>query len=126
MPENVILADVAFDGKVKVIANVAETFTEEVEIPVERIQIVNVPEGIKVEIKEKKENLTLKVGGFVSEKEEFAEDDINVKIDILGYMNKENMIELPAGTYTLDVTLELPEGVWTDSSFQTEVKISKK
>ena len=41
-------------------------------------------------------------------------------------MNKENIIELPVGTYTLDVTLELPEGVWTDSSLQAEVKISKK
>ena len=68
LPENVILADAAFDGKVKVTANVAETFTEEVEIPVEQIQIVNVPDGIKVEIKEKNDNLTLKVGGFVSEK----------------------------------------------------------
>ena len=126
LPENVILADAAFDGKVKVTAAVAETFTEEVKIPVERIQIVNVPDGIKVEIKEKKENLILKVGGFASEKEKFAEDDIKAKVDILGYMNKENIIELPAGTYTLDVTLELPEGVWTDSSFQTEVKISKK
>ena len=72
------------------------------------------------QIKEKKENLILKVGGFASEKEEFVEDDIKVKVDILGYMNKENIIELPAGTYSLDVTL------WTDSSLQTEVKISKK
>lgn len=126
LPENVILADAAFDGKVKVTANVAETFTEEVEIPVEQIQIVNVPDGIKVEIKEKNDNLTLKVGGFVSEKEKFAEEDIKLKIDILGYMNKENIIELPVGTYTLDVTLELPEGVWTESSLRAEVKISKK
>ena len=126
LPENVILADATFDGKVKVTATVAETFTEEVKIPVERIQIVNVPDGIKVEIKEKKENLILKVGGFASEKEEFAEDDIKAKVDILSYMNKENIIDLSAGTYTLDVTLELPEGVWTDSSLQTEVKVSKK
>ena len=68
----------------------------------------------------------MKVGGFVSEKEKFAEEDIKLKIDILGYMNKENIIELPAGTYTLDVTLELPEGVWTESSLRAEVKISKK
>ena len=126
LPENVILADAAFDGKVKIVANVAETFTEEVAIPVERIQIVNVPDGIKVELKEKKENLTLNVGGFASEKEGFSEDDIKVKVDVLGYMNKENIMDLPAGTYTLDVTLELPEGVWTDASFQAEVKVSKK
>lgn len=126
LPENVIIADAAFDGKVKITANVAETFMEEVEIPTEEIQIVNVPDGIKVQLNEKKENLTLKVSGFASEKEGFSEDDIKVKVDILGYMNKENIIELPAGTYTLDVTLELPEGVWTDSSFQTEVKVSKK
>ena len=124
--ENIILANAAFDGKVKVTAEVAETFSEEVEIPVERIQIVNVPEGLKVELVEDKESLNLEVGGFVTDKDNFTADDIRVKVDILGYMNKENVIELPAGTYTLDVTLELPEGVWTQDSFQAEVKVAKK
>ena len=126
LPENVILADSTIDGKVKVSANVAETFTEEVEVPVERIQVVNVPEGVKAEITEKKENLTVNVGGFVSAKDDFSEDDIKAKVDILGYMNKENIIELPAGSYTLDITLDLPEGVWVEDSFQADVKISKK
>ena len=126
LAENVILADSTFDGKVKVTAGVAETFMEELEIPVERIQIVNVPDGIKAELKEKTEDLKMEVGGFVSAKDDFSSDDIKVKVDILGYMNKENIIQLPEGTYTLDVTLELPEGVWTKDTFQVDVKVSKK
>ena len=126
LAENVILADPAFDGKVKVTAGVAETFVEEVEIPVERIQIVNVPDGIKVELNEKTENLKMEVGGFVSAKDDFSGDDIKAKVDILGYMNQENIIELPEGAYTLDVTLELPEGFWTKDTFQADVKVVKK
>ena len=68
----------------------------------------------------------MKIGGFASKKEEFSEDNIKAKVDVLGYMNKENMVDFPAGTYTLDITLEFPEGVWTDAAFQTEVKVSKK
>ena len=104
----------------------AETFLEEVEIPVERIQIVNIPDGMKVELVEDRESLELEVGGFVSDKEEFSVDDIRVKVDILVYMNKENVIELPAGTYTLDVILELPEVVWTQDSVQAKIKVTKK
>lgn len=126
LPENVILADATFDGKVRVIANVEETFTEEIEIEPDRIQVVNVPDSIKAELKESKENLVMEVNGFVSQRDDFSADDIKVKVDILGYMNKTNKIELPAGNYTLDVTIELPEGVWSEDSFQAEVKISKK
>ena len=81
---------------------------------------------MKVELVEDRESLELEVGGFVSDKEEFSVDDIRVKVDILGYMNKENVIELPAGTYTLDVILELPEAVWTQDSFQAKIKVAKK
>ncbi len=126
LPENVILADATFDGKVRVIANVEEIFTEEIEIEPDRIQVVNVPDSIKAELKESKENLIMEVNGFVSQRDDFSADDIKVKVDILGYMNKTNKIELPAGNYTLDVTIELPEGVWSEDSFQAEVKISKK
>ena len=126
LSENVILADVAFDGKVKVTANVAETFTEEIEILTEQIQIVNVPDGVKAELKEKKEKLLVEVNGFVANRDDFSQDDIKVKVDILAYMNKANIVDLPAGTYTLDVTVDLPEGVWVEDTIQTEVKISKK
>ena len=126
LPDNVMLADAAFDGKVKVTANVAATFTEEVEIVPEDIQVVNVPDGIQVEVKETKENILMEVKGFASEKEDFSVEDIKVKVDILGYMNKENIIDIPDGTYALDVTVVLPEGMWLEESHQVDVKISKK
>lgn len=126
LPENVILAQPDFDGKVTVTAKIEETFLEEVEIPVERIQVVNVPEGVNAEVNEKKESLHMEVNGFVSSKDAFTQDNIKVKVDVLSYMNSKNMIDIPAGTYTMDITVELPEGCWTKDTFQAEVKITKK
>ena len=126
LPDNVILADAAFDGKVKATAVVAETYLEEVQIPVEQVQIVNVPEGIKVDLGENTEYLVMNIEGFVVNKDSFSPDDINVKVDVLAYMNKENMMDIPEGKYNVDITVELPEGVWMEDYLQAEIIVSKE
>lgn len=126
LPENVILADSGFDGKVEVTAKVDKTFTTEIELEAKQIQIVNIPEGIKAEYIDEDKVYPIEVSGFVSTEDDFEPKDVKAKVNVLGYMTVENILELPAGTYTMDVTLELPEGVWTKDMLQTEIKITKK
>lgn len=125
LPENVTLANQNFDGNIKITAAVEETFTKEIEITEEQVQIINVPERIQGEVEELEE-MTVTLTGFVSAQSDFEEKDIRVKVDILSYMNEHNLIELDAGTYEMDVHFELPEGMWIDDEVKVQVKISEK
>lgn len=124
LPENVILADQHFDGKVNVTAIVEEVFTQEVEIPTEQIRMVNVPEKVTCELEEK-DSVTATVSGFISAKPQWKEEDIYAKVDVLSYMNEHNMMELEAGIYEMDVVFELPEGVWIEDKVQIKIEIIK-
>lgn len=125
LPENVILANQDFDGNVKITAAVEETFTREIKITEEQVQVINVPERIQGEVEELEE-MTVTLTGFVSAESDFEEKDIGVKVDILSYMNDHNLIELDAGSYEMNVRFELPEGMWIDDDIKVQVKISEK
>lgn len=126
LPENVVLAEPSFTGKVAVTAFVEEIFTKEMEIPSEQIQIVNVPEGIIAEIENPEENMVIEVAGFVSAQADFLDSDVKAKVDILSYMNNNNLMELEAGEYEMEIKFELPEKVWIEDKLQTKIIISKK
>lgn len=126
LPENVMLADQSFDGNVQVTAVVEEIFTQEVTLTGEQIQIVNLPDKIGAAIKDPEDEISVSITGFVFEKDHFDEKDVKAKVDILSYMNRNNLITLEPGTYKMDVRFELPEGMWTEDEVQVQVKISEK
>lgn len=125
LPENVIFADSSFDGKVTVTVAVEETFTEEMELTKEDVVVVNVPDGIKGEVEDWKEK-TVVLDGFVSSKANVNKDTIKAKVDVLSYMNENNLMDLKPGTYEMDVEFDLPEGVWVKDEVQVKVKITEK
>ncbi|MBR5597822.1 MAG: hypothetical protein IKW30_10500 [Lachnospiraceae bacterium] len=126
LPENVIVADSSTNGKVEVIAKIEETFTKNIEVEAKEIQIVNVPEGIKAEHQNKEKKYTVEVTGFLSKEKELDPQKLKAKVDILGYMNKKNMLEILDGTYDMDVIMEFPEGVWLENEVRAEIKLGKK
>lgn len=126
LPENVVLADSSFTGKVTVTAFVEEIFTKEIEISREQIQMVNVPEGIIAEIENPEENIVIEVDGFVSAQADFRDSDVKAKVDVLSYMNNNNLMELEAGEYEMELRFELPENIWIEEKMQTKIIVSKK
>ena len=126
LPDNVIFADQTFDEKVKASAVVEETFTEDIEITGEQVQLINIPERIKGTVENPEEKIEVTVTGFVSAEADFDAKNIKAKVDVLSYMNDNNLMELEDGTYEMDVLFEFPEGVWTEDEVQVQVEISEK
>lgn len=124
LPENVILADSSFDGKAKVTAVIEETFSETIEISAEQIELVNLPDGWKGEIKDS-ENIEAAVKGFASAQSEFDSRKIKAQVDVQSYLEEKQITEPESGTYEMEVTLELPEAFWTEDHIQIKVKILK-
>ena len=125
LPENVILADQTFDGKVKVTAVVEEIFTEEIEITEDQVQIINVPDRIRGEIVDL-EDVSITLNGFISVQSDYDKKDIKAKVDVLSYMSDNELLELEDGNYEMDMQFELPDGVWIEDEVQVQVKIIEK
>lgn len=126
LPEGVILAEGSFTGKVRVVAYVEETFTQEVSVAQDRIQMINIPEGIQAKIEDLEEEISVEVTGFVSALSEFEDVGVKAKVDILAYMNTNNIIELEEGTYEMELKFDLPENVWTEDKVRAKIIIAKK
>lgn len=126
LPESVVLADQNYDGRVKVTAVVEEIIEEEIKIAEEQLQIVNVPEKIKAEVEEVEEGIIVNVSGYGSLNAVINAENIKAKVDILSYMNENNLIELQPGSYEMVLRFETPEGVWIKEEVKVPVKISAK
>lgn len=126
LPENVILADKTLSGKARIIAYVEETFTKEVEITKDKIQVINIPEGSVAEVEMPEEGIHVKITGYASQLSDFDETDIKVKADVLNYMNQNNMMELVPGSYTIKLEFELGENTWMEEEVQAQIIISDK
>ena len=124
LPEKAVLADQDYDGSVTVTAVVEEIITEEIEITKEQIQVVNVPEKIKGELENIEEAIVVEVSGYKSTKDILNAENIKVKIDVLSYMNENNLIELQPETYEMRLRFETPEGVWIQDEVKVLVKIT--
>lgn len=126
LPENVVLADKSFDGKVTVTAVVEEIVIEEVELQEEQLQIVNVPEKIRGAVEELEEAIVIAVSSYQSQADSVSVENIKAKVDVLSYMNENNLLELQPGTYEMKVRFETPEGVWIQEEVKVPVEISVK
>lgn len=126
LPENVILADASFDGKVKVTAKVEETFTQEAEIDAGQIQFINVPENVEVTLKEEEKKYTVKITGYMSKKAGFKEEDIKAVIDVGACIDTEETAKTKNGIQKMELTIQLPEGIRSEESVFAEVRISQK
>lgn len=126
LPENIILADRNHTGKVEVTAFIEEIFSEKVTLTKEQIQMVNMPEDIIAEMEDAEDEILIEVQGFVSALPEFDEKDIKAKIDVLAYMNTNNLMELDVGEYEMEVRFELPENIWIEEKIQVKIIVSEE
>ena len=103
-----------------------EVIEEEMKIAQEQLQVVNIPEKIKAEVEELEEDIIVTVSGYGSVDSVVNAENIKAKVDILSYMNGNNLIELQPGSYEMQLRFETPEGVWIKEEVKVPVKISAK
>lgn len=111
LPDNIILGDKEYDGKVTIKVPVEEVVTEVVELLKENIQVSNVPEGKQIKLVDVPDYTELEVTGTVSKIRSIMTGEVIGTIDIdevIAQMGEENLSD---GTYQIEVVLNVPAGV---------------
>lgn len=123
LPENVVIAAASFDGKIKVTAVIEQEITKTIEISMDEITVLNVPENRKVKLSNEKEKYEIEVAGYESVISKFHEKELKPRMDLSLFMEKENLTELEIGNYDVDIILDLPEGMWLKEDAGVQVEL---
>ena len=111
LPDNIILGDKEYNGKVKIKVPVEEVVTEVVEILKEDLTITNLPEGIQVSMVDVPDYSELEVTGTVSKVRQVMSDKITGVIDMEKALPGTGLSAWLEGTYVVEATLNVPAGV---------------
>lgn len=107
LPDGVILAEENFKGKVDVKVMVEPVVERTVKMAVNRIQIVNPPEGFEVEIDMEEEAFDITLVGLERDLDVLDISAIQASVDITELMETEGLDSVSAGEYMTDLTFSL-------------------
>ncbi len=112
LPENVIMADKSSAVPVTVTVGVEQMVTEEYQLRAEDISIVNIPEGLECSLDGIEEEYAVSIIGIRSEIDEVNAKSLKASLDILAWMEEQEMQGLSPGRYS--VTLQFNNPVHTE------------
>ena len=111
LPDNIVLGDKEYDGKVTIKVPVEEIATEVVEILKEDLTIVNLPEGTQVSMIDVPDYTEVEVTGTVTKVRNVMTNKITGVIDMNAVLPSTGLSAWLEGTYVVEATLNVPEGV---------------
>lgn len=111
LPENIRLADSDFNGKVTATIAIEPIAERTLEIPLENVEVINMPAGLRYALADEVEYYTLHISGLAERVEAVHPDQLRGVIDIAAWMEEQEIAELTSGGYTVPVTFVLSEGV---------------
>lgn len=111
LPNNIILGDKEYDGKVTIKVPVEEIVTEVVELLQSNITIENIPAGMHVNLVEVPDYTELEVTGVVSKVREVMTEGLSAVVDMNEVLPGTGLSIWQEGTYEVEVALNVPENV---------------
>lgn len=122
---NARLADSSFNGNVTVTVHIAPIVERTLEIAPDRIDIRNVPAGIRVLLEENEEPYQLTLSGLESEVNAVQPESLGAGVDLTAWMQGQGLEELNPGVYHLPITFSLPENVSAENTVTIQVTITE-
>ncbi len=124
LPDNIILGDKEYDGKVTIKVPVEEVVTEVVEILKEDLTITNAPEGIQVTMIDVPDYTEFEVTGTVSKIRRVMGEKVTGVIDMNEVLPSTGLSAWLEGTYEVEATLDVPSGV-VNTPVRVKIEVKK-
>lgn len=107
LPDGVILAEENFEGKIQVTVMVEPVVERVVAMPVNTIQVLNMPEGFEYEIVEEDNTYEMTLVGLARDLEALDPNTLQASIDVTELMADRGMEEMSIGSYTVELSHNL-------------------
>lgn len=111
LPNNIILGDKEYDGKVTIKVPVEEVVTEVVELLQSNITVTNIPAGMQVKLVDVPDYTELEVTGVVSKVRDVMTNDVTAVVDMNAVLPSTGLSAWLEGTYEVETDVNVPEDV---------------
>lgn len=125
LPDGVIMAEEGFQGRIQVTVSVEQNVELPVTMPVNRIHIINVPEGFEAKITEEEDTYSLTLVGLERDIDTVDTTAIISAVDVTAYMESRNMENISEGTYMMELVFNLNETVALKETVRVKVDVTQ-
>lgn len=125
LPSGVILGDEDYNGTVAVVVHIESISEETFDVNIGNITIAGEVDGYSAKIDESEyDTVSLTLAGFTSVLQNVSANSLNGTVDVNSYIEKNG--ELADGTYSMEVSFDLPDGIKATNTASVYVIIEKK
>lgn len=133
MPDGVRIADSGFDGYATVTVNIEKTVEKTIDVPIESVKFVGVPDGKSVslnlaapQIKHEGDKYFLEVQayGVSGAFEDIDGSEVSGQVNIQSFMTENGLTDLSEGTYTMDATFIMPGNIQAYDDYKISIVIT--
>lgn len=125
LPENVRLSD-SSAGNIKVTIYVEPIVEKSIEIPVDNVSIINVPEDMDAEVFGGTDGYLLNVKGLEVHVNLLNGENIALTVDLAKWMEEKDIANLLPGTYPVTADIGLPEDITITNPIVINVVITEE
>ncbi len=125
LPEGVILAEEGFQGRIQVTVSIEQEVELPVTMQVNKIQIINIPEGFEAGIAEENDTFTMTIVGLARDIEALDTASIISAVDVTAYMRSRDMEDISAGTYMMELVFNLDETVALKETVRVRIDVTE-
>lgn len=111
MPDNIMIVDKDFDGKINVTVPMAKLAKRDLKIPGEQIEFTGLDSKKQTISLDNKDDIVISVKGLSDDVYKVDAEDLTVEVSIKDYLSDSGLKKLEAGVYKLPLSIQLPEGV---------------
>lgn len=126
LPEGIRFANQEETGKIVVTVGIAPKEIKTVEIPKSAITITGMPDGYEASFATANDGISAEVMAMPELLEGFEASSLTAVIDFKAYMEEQDITRIKETTYSVPVSLELPEGITLKNPLSITIKISEK
>ncbi len=125
LPDGVILAEEGFQGRVQVTVTIEQDVELPVVMPVNKIHIINVPEGFEARISEEEDTYSMTLVGLARDVEAIDTTAIISAVDVTAYMESRDMENMSEGVYMMELVFNLDESVKLKEAVRVKVDVTE-
>lgn len=125
LPEGVILAEESFQGRIQVTVSIEQEVELPVTMQVNKIQIINIPEGLEASIAEESDTFTMTIVGLARDIEALDTASIISAVDVTAYMRSRDMENISAGAYMMEMVFNLDETVSLKETVRVRIDVTE-
>jgi YbbR domain-containing protein len=126
LPTGVSFGDKDFNGTASVIVYIGNIVEETFDVNIKNIEITNPVDGFEINVDDSEyATVSLTLQGLSDDLASVNESNLKGTVDVTAMMEKNELSELKAGTYSADVIWSLPDGVTEKGTVSVYVTVEE-